>query len=959
MRLKPLVVIILLFAAISLPAQIIKTVVGSTCGYGGDGGLATSAQIIGDYYCYPTFDNAGNMYFAEQAINTIRKVDKLTGIITTIAGTYNVYGYAGDGGPAMSALLYHPASLAVDDAGNIFIADQVGTVIRMINPAGIITTISGPYATSCIVGDGGPLSGAQFEAISGLTTDHNGNLYITDFGCNVVRKVNSAGIINTVAGNGSYGFSGDGGPATAAQMAYPCLVAVDNAGNIFIPDAQNHRIRRVDAVTGIITTVAGTGISGYTGDGGPATAAETSFPGSVVVDNAGNFYFGDYNLVIRKVDPSGIITTYAGNGIAGYTGDGGPAQNAEINLTEGRINADNNGNIYFINYTNCVIREIPACTNPLSINHNPVHTQICNSGMAVFSVAAVNATGFAWQVNNGTGWMPLADDAVYSGTNGSQLTITVTNTSLNGYLFRCAASNSCATLNTAPDTLTIATPAPPLVSIVADFNPVCTGAAVSFTATPTRGGNTPQYQWMKNGIPVGGNSPFYSDNSLSNNDQVSCVLTSNNSCVTTTQATSNMITINVNPALQATINIQPAAVDICQGSIVSFTSAVTNAGNSPSYQWIKNGVTVGSNAAAYSDASLNNGDQISCLLIGNYGCPLSPFSTSNTVSVTVHPLISPSVSISGPTQICPGFPAVFHAIAVNAPTVHYQWIKDGLAAGTDSMNLQDNLVKSGDTYSCTITATGICLNNPFASSNTIQLKLLKTPLVSLDQNPLLCVNSNRLLDAGNFVSYLWNDGSMARTRLVKDTGEYRVTVTDINGCTASDSVNINAYAQLPAKFLSAADTSICPYGSLNIQAKSGYRNYLWSDQSTGQSITVKQPGVYYLEVTDQNNCMGTDSILVNSKKCALGFHIPSAFTPNHDGRNDLFRPLLYGDITTYKFLIYNRWGQVVFESADPAKGWDGSFNGLPQDTNTFVWTCRYQLSGEQPTTETGTVVLVR
>ena len=781
MRLKAFCVIILLITTNSLPAQIIKTIAGTTCGqYAGDGGQATSASLTAGYYCYPAFDNAGNMYFAETDVNTIRRVDAVTGIITTIAGTLNVIGYTGDGGPAANALIYHPSSMAIDDAGNIYIADQVSTVIRMINPAGIITTVSGPYATSCIVGDGGPLSGAQFEAISGLTTDHHGNLYISDYGCNVIRKVNSSGIITTVAGNGTYGFSGDGGLATAAQMAYPSKVAVDNNGNIYIPDAQNQRIRRVDAVTGIITTVVGTGVLGYTGDGGPATAAEVYFPGAVVLDNAGNFYFGDYNMVIRKVDPSGIITTYAGNGTAGYTGDGGPALNAEINLTEGRINTDNNGNIYFMNYYSCVIREVPTCAAPLSINHTPVHTQFCNAGTAVFSITAVNALSFSWLVNDGTGWKPLTDDAVYAGSKSNQLTITATNTSLDGYLFRCDAINNCATLSSVPDTLSIQTPAPPSVSISVNTNNICTGDSVLFTAIPMGGGTAPQFQWLKNGLNVGTNAPLYSDNTINNNDQISCVMTSNNYCAAT----------------------------------------------------------------------------------------------------------------------------------------------------------------------------------PTAVSNTIPLKLFSTPVISLDKNPLLCMNSSRILDAGNFAGYLWNDGSSSRTRLVADTGQYRVTVTDNNGCIASDSVNIDVYAPVPGHFLSA-DTSICSNESLTINAKSGYRNYIWSDNTSGQTITIKQPGLYYLEVTDDNNCTGTDSILVNAKKCGLGFHIPSAFTPNKDGRNDLFRPLLYGDIVAYKFAIYNRWGQRVFESSDPSKGWDGNFNGLPQDTNAFVWTCLYQLAGEPSKSEKGTVVLIK
>jgi gliding motility-associated-like protein len=171
-------------------------------------------------------------------------------------------------------------------------------------------------------------------------------------------------------------------------------------------------------------------------------------------------------------------------------------------------------------------------------------------------------------------------------------------------------------------------------------------------------------------------------------------------------------------------------------------------------------------------------------------------------------------------------------------------------------------------------------------------------------------------------------------------------------------VHIDGYAKSPTDFL-PPDTAICTYESLTLRAKSGYNNYIWSDNSSGPVITIKQPGLYYLEVTDENSCVGTDSILVNSKQCAIGFHIPSAFTPNGDGKNDIFRPLLYGDILAYKFAIYNRWGQPVFQSSDPSKGWDGNVTGVPQDTNTFAWICQYQLAGEPAKTEKGTVVLIR
>ena len=437
----------LLFLCASSTGQIITTVAGDgTVGYSGDGGPAINAQLGDLYYTYPAFDNAGNMYIAQNGNNTIRKID-IVGTITTIAGTNDVIGYSGDGGPAINALLYHPTSIAVDNNNNIYFADRNGDIIRKIDPSGIITTVSGQATTSCGVGDGGPLVLAQFWAISALTFDQFNNLYIADFGCNTIRKVNTAGIVSTIAGNGTWGYSGDGGSATQAQLAYPCKIAIDNAGNIYIPDAQNHRIRKV-TTTGVISTFAGTGIQGYSGDGGPAINANMAFPGSIVIDNTGNFYFGDYNHVIRKIDGIGTITTYGGNGTYGYSGDGGPAILASMALTEGRISINNN-DIFFANYTQGgpghTIRKISNCLTA-TINQQPTNVTLCNSGNAIFNIGVSNVTGYQWQLNTGTGWTNLTDNSIYSGTLTNTLVITGATTSMNNYQYRCSVTNGCGTI---------------------------------------------------------------------------------------------------------------------------------------------------------------------------------------------------------------------------------------------------------------------------------------------------------------------------------------------------------------------------------------------------------------------------------------------------------------------------------------------------------------------------------
>jgi gliding motility-associated-like protein len=530
----------------NINAQVITTVAGNgTVGSSGDGGPAVNAQLGDMYYCYPAFDKAGNMYISVSGDNIIRKVDK-AGIITTIAGKKGVIGYSGDGGPATNALLYHPNSIVLDNAGNIIFADRNGDIQRKIDLSGTITTILGETSRTCGVGDGGPVAQAQFKTISAITSDGNGNLYTSDFGCNTVRKVDAAGIVKTIAGGAGYGFSGDGGSATAAKLSYPCKVAVDNAGNVYIPDAQNHRIRKV-GVDGKITTIAGTGEPGYSGDGGPATAAKISFPGSVVIDKAGNLYIGDYNHVVRKIDAAGNISTYAGNGTAGYSGDGGPAIKASLLMTEGRISIDDNDNIYFVDPYRFIIRKISDCVLP-SINKQPVNVNLCNSGDAVFTMSAENATSYKWQILSGSVWTELTDNQLYSGTTSGTLKITGATTSLNGNQYRCVVINSCGNQISLAASLIITPPLAPAVEIQTPTTTICKGKEAIFTAVPQMGGVMPSFTWFKNGIATGAKTDVYTATDLVTGDVITCRLTSTSNCITKTTAESNAITMVVNPS---------------------------------------------------------------------------------------------------------------------------------------------------------------------------------------------------------------------------------------------------------------------------------------------------------------------------------------------------------------------------------------------------------------------------
>jgi trimeric autotransporter adhesin len=333
-------------------AGVISTVAGNgNVGFSGDGGPAASAQLSSPSGV--AVDNAGNLFIADKDNHCVRKVTP-SGAISTVTGG-GVQGL-GDGGPADSAKLYSPASVAVDTAGNLFIADIFNNRVHKVMPDGLIRTVAG-NGSGGFSGDGGPIISAQLDSPTGVAMDTSGNLFIADFENQRVRKITKSGVISTVAGNGTGGFSGDGGPATAAQLWYPRSVAVDTAGNLFIADMGNNRIRRVTP-GGVISTVAGSSNLYFINDGGPATSATLALPAGVAMDTAGNLLIADSgNMRIRKVTPDGVINTVAGNGIYGFSGDGGSAASAKLCYPNG-IAVDTAGNLFIADYGNSRIRKV-------------------------------------------------------------------------------------------------------------------------------------------------------------------------------------------------------------------------------------------------------------------------------------------------------------------------------------------------------------------------------------------------------------------------------------------------------------------------------------------------------------------------------------------------------------------------------------------------------------------------
>ena len=360
---KKIVLLLLVLAPFLSKGQYMVTIAGNgTFNNSGDGGPASAAEL--GMPRAVAIDRSGNVYIT--IISPGARIRKITpaGIISTFAGGDTI-GYNGDGIPATAAFLDEPRQVAFDGAGNVYICGGFNHRIHMVNPAGIISTFAGD-GTGAYGGDGGPATAAQLNFSNGMDFDAAGNAYISDNFNHMIRKINTSGIISTIAGTGTAGYSGNGGPATNAMINNPNRIMVVGT-DVYFTEQGNACLRKVNAA-GIISTVAGDGFSGYFGDGGPATAAEFNAPAALCKDVLGNIYIADTrNNVIRVINTAGIINTYAGTGIAGFNGDCLLDTLAQLDTAYG-VAIDASGSIYIADQFNFRIRKINALPCVTGVN---------------------------------------------------------------------------------------------------------------------------------------------------------------------------------------------------------------------------------------------------------------------------------------------------------------------------------------------------------------------------------------------------------------------------------------------------------------------------------------------------------------------------------------------------------------------------------------------------------------
>jgi len=460
-----------------------------TAGYAGDGGPAVDAELNLPHGVVS--DAAGNIYYADGNENVVRKIVRATNQIATVAGT-GAAGYSGDGGQATAAVLNNPYDVALDAAGNLYIADAWNACVRKVDlKTGGISTFAGICTQLGESGNNGPATQAEMILPLGVAVDPSGNVFITDAGLSLVHEVNAAtGIMTIFAGKIDATQLGDGGPATEAQIQYAIGIATDPTGNVYIVDSNANRVRKVTAATGIITTVAGTGNFGYGVNGILATESDLAQPNDVACDAAGNIYFSDSSSGrVRRVDAvTGLISEYAGDGTAGYSGDGGPAIDAEMNYPEG-LWFDAAGNLYIADSFNNRIRVVGAPPNVTIIATTTMLTASATSltpGQTLTLTATVTAMSGATPTGTVTFYNGIA--SLGTGTLNAAGVATLALTPAVGTYSITASYGGSTTdapsISSPPIQVNVAL-IPTTTTLTAVPNPVLSGQTVTFTATVT------------------------------------------------------------------------------------------------------------------------------------------------------------------------------------------------------------------------------------------------------------------------------------------------------------------------------------------------------------------------------------------------------------------------------------------------------------------------------------------
>ena len=613
----------------------------------------------------------------------------------------------------------------------------------------------------------------------------------------------------------------------------------------------------------------------------------TAFPPSVQNTTSASGWGGNFDIIeqsspiIATTGTGAVGTTYVDSmtWIAPAAGTGSIKLYGIVNAVNhnSRSNGDYSQGATAVTITEAVISNLVA-----SVSISTPTTTICAGTSVTFTATPTNggtAPSYQWKVGG-----------VNVGTNSPTFT---TSTLTNGQVVTCVMTSNLSGVTGNPATsnavtITVTSSVTPSLSITTPATTICSGSSVTFTATPTNGGTTPSYQWMVGGTNVGTNSPTYTTSTLTNGQVVSCVMTSNAGCASPLTATSNSMTMTVNPSVTPSVSISAPTTTICAGTSLTFTATPTNGGTTPSYQWMVGGTNVGTNSPTYTTSTLTNGQVVSCIMTSTATCASPVAATSNTITVTVSSSITPSVIISTPsTTVCPGSSVTFTATpSGGGATPSYQWQVGGTNVGTNSPTFTTSTLTNGQVVSCIMTSSSACASPTTGTSNSITMTIGNpVPTITITAGTTICSGSSdtfiaQITNGGLTPTYQWtangtatgtNSDTFVSTTLAAGT-IVQCQLTSSFTCASPASVLSNTISVI-AKPNAGPDVTICQNQTATL---TGVNTGTWAALSNPVVTTIATPltpstsvsgfttaGTYAYTWTN-NGCSDTANVIVNA-----------------------------------------------------------------------------------------------
>ncbi|MFN8277710.1 MAG: gliding motility-associated C-terminal domain-containing protein [Chitinophagales bacterium] len=651
------------------------------------------------------------------------------------------------------------------------------------------------------------------------------------------------------------------------------------------------------------------------------------------------------------------------------------------------VQPTSNSSYYIATTGSCVSRDtvnvtaIPLVNPSITIASAP--STICSNSTVTFTSNITNGgvnPQYQWIKNGVT--LPTQTQSTYVDSFFS-----------NNDSVRCllTISTACANPATVSSNLIVLSVQPnviPLVTVSSIADTICTGSNITFTANATNGGNSPQYVWYRNGAIVGANQNTYSDNTINDGDSVWCELTSNALCAIPNKAVSNKKKTVVKIPVTPTVSITADVDTICQGGTVNFTATATNAGANPVWQWYRAGAGVGLNSSTFSTNQLNNLDSVWVQLTSNAYCAAPTIVLSNKIAVVVNPVLVPTISVS-PSQnnFCGTQNVDFTATITNGGTLPViQWSLNGNPVGSNATLYTNNTLANGDVITATLTSNAVCANPTQVTALPVSMVInpIVTPAITISANKSGTCKGEAvtftatLVNGGNSPQVDWQiDGAPAGTGTtisfsnLTSASIVTATLTSDAPCpnpvmvlSNTVSVTVTDYPSVNA----GRDTIIDQGQSVILTATGNAGSYVWTplqylNTNSGASVrSTPEATIVYTVTGSSNGCAATDSVKVTVIPVAHPDTIvlvPTAFSPNNDGKNDFFRIVNAFQFKEAAMRVYNRWGELVFSSDDVNDAWDGTHHGVPQPTEVYAVVIHVVTNGGKTIEYGGNVTLLR